>query len=290
MAQITIDQISSYADKQREIREKANNLMADWVREHGTGNRAEMNAYAKALADRYGSAAGSYACQYYDELATIQGATVPSAEVAEVMSADEVAFAMNGAMANSELPEQAGSVVERVVKQVAMDTIMQNMMRDDAVWAWVPGGKDTCAFCIVIASRGWQDASKAQIKGDHAEHVHAHCNCEFVISFYGGLDVKGYDPDRYLEMYENASGGNSYAKLRALRNDLDSQRRPLINAQKRQLYAKTHPVRGATDTGKEIVLSSGQKIPYGTRAGFTGMTREQAIEQAKLYTGNKDIK
>ena len=46
--------------------------------------------------------------------------------------------------------------------------MLKNALRDGAEFAWVPNG-DTCAFCMTLASRGWQRASKRAIKNGHAE-------------------------------------------------------------------------------------------------------------------------
>lgn len=143
-------------------------------------------------------------------------------------------------MKQSPTAEQAGAVVERLVKQVAMDTMIQNAIRDDAVWAWVPKGNDTCAFCITLASRGWQPASKAQIMGGHASHIHTNCNCQFVISFKGGLDIEGYNPQFYEDMYYDADGAFPEEKINYLRKQHYAANRDKINAQKRANYAKTH--------------------------------------------------
>ena len=63
---------------------------------------------------------------------------------------------------------------------------------------------DTCAFCITLASRGWQHASKAALRGGHAEHIHANCDCEYAIRFDGYSTVAGYDPEKYLRQYRDA--------------------------------------------------------------------------------------
>lgn len=63
---------------------------------------------------------------------------------------------------------------------------------------------DTCAFCITLASRGWQHASEAALKGGHAEHIHVNCDCEYVIRFDGYSTVAGYDPEKYLHQYRAA--------------------------------------------------------------------------------------
>ncbi len=60
---------------------------------------------------------------------------------------------------------------------------------------------DICAFCITLASRGWQRASEAALRGGHAEHIHANCDCEYAIRFDGYSTVAGYDPEKYLRQY-----------------------------------------------------------------------------------------
>ena len=65
---------------------------------------------------------------------------------------------------------------------------------------------DTCAFCITLASRGWQHASEAALKGSHAEYIHANCDCELAIRFGGYSSVAGYDPEKYLQQYRAAGG------------------------------------------------------------------------------------
>ena len=92
--------------------------------------------------------------------------------------------------------------VSRLVKQAGADTTLKNAIRDGAEWAWVPHG-DTCPFCITLASNGWQPASKKALKGDHAQHIHAHCDCEYAIRFDSSTTVAGYDPDKgyYLLLY-----------------------------------------------------------------------------------------
>lgn len=58
-----------------------------------------------------------------------------------------------------------------------------------------------------------------------------------MIRFDRETNVAGYDPDKYLEMYENAEGGTPEEKIASLRQNLNSQNREKINAQKRAAYA-----------------------------------------------------
>lgn len=121
--------------------------------------------------------------------------------------------------------------VSRLVKRAGADTTLKNAVRDGAEWAWVPHG-DTCPFCITLASNGWQKASSKVLKGGHADHIHANCDCEFAIRFDHNTTVAGYDPDKYLKQYRDAGGDIN--KMRRVNYAANKER---INAQKRAAYA-----------------------------------------------------
>lgn len=192
--------------------------------------------YAYALATRYGEAAGSAACELYDAIAELQGANVPPAVPADTATVPEAAKAVVGTMKTGN-DNIVASSVGRMVKLVGVDTIQKNALRDGAEWAWIPMG-DTCAFCLTLASRGWQKASKKAIKGGHAEHVHANCDCTYAIRFKPNIDVEGYDPKKYLDMYYDADGGTPQDRINAMRREFYKENKEAINAQKRSAYAK----------------------------------------------------
>lgn len=201
----------------------------------------EVIRYAYALATKYGEASGALACEMYDALAELSGVAVPSALPASTARYGEVARAVQGTMLQSSKSEVMTSAVGRLVKMVSCDTMQQNALRDGAEWAWIPSG-DTCAFCITLASRGWRPASRDAIKGGHAEHVHANCDCTYAIRFNDSLDIEGYEPDVYKNMYKNAPldkwntpdgkppAGHESAE--------DPTARNRINAMRRQFYGE----------------------------------------------------
>ena len=204
--------------------------------------------FGYALATKYGEAAGAVACEMYDAIAQTASVLLPAAEPAATATYAETAKAVNGTMKTGN-DEIIASSISRLVKMAGVDTTMQNAIRDHAEWAWIPSG-DTCSFCIALASRGWQPASKSQLKGNHAEHIHANCDCTFAIRFGDDTDVQGYDPSEYLAMYNDAPGSSSKAKINAMRREAYAENKDEINAQKRSAYAKR----------KEIESSSAEEI------------------------------
>lgn len=176
--------------------------------------RPALIEYAYALTQKYGEAASALSCEMYDALAELTGGTLLPAEPAATATYAEVAKAVNGTIktGNKDIVSQA---VGRMVKMAGVDTTMQNAIRDGAEWAWVPRG-ETCAFCITLASRGWQRASKKALKDGHAEHIHANCDCTYAIRF-DDSEVSGYNPDLYARMYYGAEGSTPKQKINAMR-------------------------------------------------------------------------
>lgn len=230
----------NYIKQLRKVNDKAAEKMTEYLQTHEVITQDErklMLDYAYGLATYYGEGAAELACQMYDAMAEAQGANVPPAEPAETATYGETAKAVQGTMKYSDDPEVVGSSVGRLVKQAGVDTTMKNAIRDRAEWAWIPSG-DTCSFCLTLASRGFQPASKKVLKGNHAEHIHAHCDCTFFVRFDGKSTIEGYDPDALLKEYRDADGRKPQDKINAMRRaqyQLDKDR---INAQKRAAYER----------------------------------------------------
>lgn len=228
--QITANAWNEYITRLSRLNQKAGQLMRQYIDTHGTGDADALITYAAALVTKYGEGSAELACQMYDALAEAANAGVPAAEPAEPADYGEVARMVNAT--KSQNPANLPNGVSRLVKRAGADTTLKNAVRDGAEWAWVPHG-DTCPFCITLASNGWQKASSKVLKGGHAEHIHANCDCEFAIRFDHNTTVAGYDPDKYLKQYRDAGGDIN--KMRRVNYAANKER---INAQKRAAYAE----------------------------------------------------
>lgn len=222
---VSLDEWVKYRDLLAKISQQAADEFRDAVwsasgRWGGVGlaniPRNELIEFAYALATKYGEGSAALACEYYDAMAELSGVYLPAAVPAETATYEETAKALNGALKFSEDATYISNVVGRLVKQAGQDTTLQNSLRDGAQFAWVPAG-ETCAFCLMLASRGWQYASKKTIKNGHAEHIHSNCDCAYTVRFNERTNVEGYDPDRYLSMYQNAEGRTERDKLNSMR-------------------------------------------------------------------------
>ena len=191
-----------YIRKLSAIDRKAADAMQFWMDENPDADVDELVYTAHLLTDRYGEAAASLACEMYDATAAAQGAAVPPAEPAETATYDETSKAVRGTIKNQR--NTVPATVGRLVKQAGADTMLKNAARDGAEWAWVPNG-DTCAFCMMLASNGWQRQGRKAARGQHAEHIHANCDCTYAVRFDGKSTVEGYgDGEAYRERYYGA--------------------------------------------------------------------------------------
>lgn len=264
--QITEKAWVEYITKMSQISQKAADLMQSWVQKNGLENDKALLDYAYALSQHYGQAIGALSCQMYEATAAAQGVIVPTAEVADLPDYGEVAKAVKGTKKQS--PNNIPRTLARLVKQVGADTTLKNAERDGAQFAWVPHG-DTCAFCITLASRGWQYMSKKALRNGHAEHIHAHCDCEYAVRFDGKSTVVGYDPDKYLEEYYDANGD-----INEMRRKRYTQNKDVINARKRELYASKKAEKLEKLRRSDILISG---------ARITDLNSAEADEFAEMY-------
>ena len=260
-----------YIDRLTAINETAAKKFAAFLNTHETGTAAGRKLaldYAAALVQKYGECAAAVSCEMYDAIAEASGVILPAAEPAAVASYGEVAKTVNGIIKQADNPEYISSGVSRLVKQTGVDTTMKNAIRDGAEWAWVPHG-DTCAFCIMLASNGWQRASKKALKGGHAAHIHANCDCTYAIRFDGKGGVAGYNPDKYLRMYENAEGDTWQEKMNSMRREQYAEDGDRIRAQKRAAYERNKTTYdGVPKSWKKNLSASDDEVLKGTNPNY----------------------
>jgi hypothetical protein len=241
MSTVTRSAWNRYLVKLRNLSSKASDELIKFI-QNGHDPYADPSVtkevidYAYALATKYGEGAGALASEMYDALAELSGKVLPPAVPAPTAKYGEVAKAVYGTKLQSSDPNVMANAIGRMVKLAGVDTMQQNALRDGAEWAWIPSG-DTCAFCLTLASRGWQRASKEAIKNGHAEHVHANCDCTYAIRFSSDLNVEGYDPDEYKALYDSKSG-TPEEKINAMRRQFYAENKEKINEQKRSAYEK----------------------------------------------------
>lgn len=252
-----------YKDELAAISEKAAQNLETWLTWKGgyqNVSKKDLIDMAYALATRYGEATASLAAEMYDETAALSGVSVPSAEVADTASYGEIAKAINGVTKTVTTDSNLGNVVARYVKRAGADTTLKNVERDGAQFAWIPAG-DTCAFCLTLASNGWQYQSKNAMKNGHASHIHANCDCTYAVRFDNKTNVKGYNPEKYREMYYNAEGKTPQERINSMRRIHYQENRDKILAQKKA-NRKEH-LENEESNKKRKSLNQNTLVPQG---------------------------
>lgn len=97
------------------------------------------------------------------------------------------------------------------VKREAFCNMFKNCKNSGVRFARVPSGKETCAFCFMLASRGfvyWDE----ETAGADGNEYHPHCDCIIVPGFHADsgvnpdAQIEGYKPtglqERYKECYD----------------------------------------------------------------------------------------
>lgn len=234
---ISSRQWQAFIKRLADINAAAGAKLRQYIDRYGMEDTEALIRYAYALATQYGEAGAALAADMYDAIAALEGVSLPPAVVAPTAAYGDTAAAMYATTATGS-PEQVGAALERLVKLPAADTMLQNAIRDEGEFAWIPSG-DTCAFCLAVASRGWQEASAAVMKGGHAEHIHGNCDCMFMTRHSKFTTVEGYNNgEQYREMYDDAEGSSSKAKINAMRRKFYAKNKAEINEQKRSAYEK----------------------------------------------------
>lgn len=277
----------NYISKLSKVNKKAAEAMQAFIDQHGMDDMDAVVEYAYALATKYGEASGELACEMYDAVAEASGVYVPPAEMAPTASYEDTAKAVRGTLLNphNTVPQTVG----RLVKQTGADTTLKNALRDGAKFAWIPHG-ETCAFCITLASRGWQNMSRNALRNGHAEHIHANCNCEYAISFDKNPSVEGYDPDYYLKIYKDADGVKPATKIKNIRRMLEEKREVveeaftpqtrLLQSLKDGTQIAFNPVQTYDKTPSEMAII--EKLGGGDK------TSGSCSSVAFAYVGNKN--
>lgn len=165
-----------------------------------------------ALVDKYGDVAATAAADWYLQMRAkevpgavdfpivLSGKTPSEAVEANVRYAARFLFGDDPAMTVRALH----SAIDRHVKHAETGTLLELGSRDSAEvkFALVPRPPMTCAFCLMLSSRGWEYTSEETA----SEAQHDHCDCSVVPSWdWENAVIDGFDLNAHQEMYGEAS-------------------------------------------------------------------------------------
>lgn len=206
---------------QERVAQMARNELAGWWATIDKSDpvklRAEVERFFPMLVEDYGEVASTAAADWYDliyEERPRLAAGMQNKEVARARSRWAIGKAWEG-----DVPQALSTlqlVTDEMVRQFGRDTVVRSAGSNKRMYARVPGGTDSCAFCLMLASRGFAYHSRQKAGGDLLK-FHGNCSCEIVPD--DGQVPGGYDPDamyaQYKSVHETGDTGEQVAaKLR----------------------------------------------------------------------------
>lgn len=156
-----------------------------------------------AIVDQYGDLTASVAMEWFEDVYGMPAALGSDVDPEQVQGA--VRYRAGNLFDGNPSAVLAGIAVDldRFVKQPGRDTLMQSARKNGLRYARVPQGK-TCAFCLMLASRGAVYLS-TQNAGDEGHKYHGDCDCTVMPVREGDPMPDGYDPDDLYAKYRAAT-------------------------------------------------------------------------------------
>ncbi|MCT1607165.1 hypothetical protein M3B43_07460 [Nesterenkonia massiliensis] len=162
------------------------------------------------LVEEHGNVAAVYAEQWYADARAAQVSGRFQTRLGQNASREQVQRAVRRTAGHlyegapdAMLAALRGSV-QKFVTDTGRDTIRRNIAADPERprWAIIPSGSKSCAFCEMIASRGWMEGAPNLESGS----FHPDCNCQVVPEWDKSRRnrIAGYDPDAMYGRYTAA--------------------------------------------------------------------------------------
>lgn len=165
--------------------------LAAWDGENPAAARAERASFAAELlmgvSGAFGAQAAESAMGFLAALSVEPGDASPSVAAAYAARKGAWVASLDGEAALGAV----GDTAESYVRRDAFEASARACDRAGVRWARVPTGSETCAFCFMLASRGYVYTSEQAARGGMG--MHAHCDCKVVPETAG--KIEGYDPD-----------------------------------------------------------------------------------------------
>lgn len=202
VADITAEQLSDYEEKLSAIRSSAGIAFKTFALEQDLsklGEEARKSAIyhaANKAVSHLSDAAGSVACDFFD--AHVTGAA-PS-EIAPLpkfikrrLYEHIEKYAKTHEIGDDEFMRLLAEEVGGEAVQHANRTTVHNAAKNGVRYARVPFG-NSCAFCLMLASRGFVYHSTTSA-GEDKGHYHSNCHCK-IVAGKEGTEIEGYNLEK----------------------------------------------------------------------------------------------
>lgn len=213
MKRADVDAYRAKLDKA--VEEAQGKLAGAYAQMNGWPTDQKRDALGDVFAElcrQYGDAVGVTASDFYalirsqsSETSTYKPVLAPNVPAEQVRAAYSYSAKQLYTKQPDKIIKSLNGRLRRYVEYTARETVHVNASRDRArtFWARVPSGGKTCAWCLMLASRGWVYATE-QTAGGVGNEFHNDDRCMIIPSFDDSPELEGYDPDAMYEKYNQA--------------------------------------------------------------------------------------
>jgi len=172
--------------------------------------------------ERYGNMASTLAADFFEVQAVDLGVKRPKSVIAPPMDERRAMARLGWAVSTEDQRGNMLVLLDELVKQPYRSTMQNSAHAAHLAWARVPSGSETCAWCIMLASRGavYHSAELAKL-GTNGKKYHGFCDCVPTVVKSASDYPEGYDPDALYGQYEagraQAGSGDPKAITAAMR-------------------------------------------------------------------------
>ena len=155
------------------------------------------------IVDTYGDATAELAAEFFEQST---GYAAPPAQVAtrDAVRA-QTRYRAGSLFTGGDFLSAIALDVDKYVKHAGRQTMWDGAVSNGTLYARVPSGSKTCAFCLMLAGRGAVYATR-RAAGDKSlgAEYHGDCNCDPVAVRDPSDYPESYDPRELEQMYEDA--------------------------------------------------------------------------------------
>lgn len=172
-------------------------------------------------------------------------------------------------------------LTEYYVRRTAFENLERSCERNGLRYARVPSGRETCAFCFMLSSRGFVYRSEATASGEHG--YHEHCDCVIVpgLPEDGTVQIEGYDPERMRRRWrqcEETVGGEE--ESRALWEEMAADERARYKGSKDwERFRRFHRARVNAEVESRDFrwLNTGREADWDSEAGSSPSPEDEEV-------------
>ena len=239
----------------------------------------------------YGDQAARAAADRYDATAEDLGHDVPLAEMDNDFTDDEiwgqVGRAYKASKTSADFIRNVANFAYDKTYNAARKTTARNADRDfyrGMRYARIPTGRETCGWCVMLASRGfvYHSKEKAGDYGGRFNYFHDRCDCR-VEAGDENSTVAGYDPDWYLKVYGDAREACGSGDPKDIANEISRRSKMWVY---RKQPGRTEREDGAEPMPKELETAK-RLSDHGFDVLFRATRSAQGLKTSDIRIGGK---